>query len=432
MSFHSKAPRTYSIIASFTFIAGLAPFIFNLIVDPYEINPIVDLDIKKSKISEKAHYPLWKIIHYPAATTQIVVLGDSRARALKEKFWHQLGLTNTFNFAYGGATVHEVYDTFHHIKHSPNLQTLVVGIQLRSFDPNHKGGMNRVPEAIRLSSNPLDYYSNWFVSIISVKLLEKKYAEQLHALSEWNFSPITSASAKAKAVSSTDQHAYLELINEEICKNCELPSNTTASPYKVGAGRHAFHFGNGLGVWSPLWPSIASAQTLTGSFKTQVQKNARSDWEKFRFSENLWEYIVEISDWSEKNNVQLLFVIPPTIVEMQQRIVDFGFGELNHNFRMRLANLAPVLDFDFSSPMTSNVNNFTDAYHFNYLAAKQIIGEISLHVATNEVVRKKALKRRQQIICPLSSGETTTKINDENIEVLEGRSCRIWRKKHAK
>jgi len=409
---------------------GLVPFFLNFIVDPYEINPVIDLDIEKAKISEKSHYPLWKIIHYPAEASEVVVLGDSRARALKEKFWHQLGLTNTYNFAYGGATIYELSDTFHYIKNSPNLKTLVIGIQLRSFDPNHKSGMNRVPEAIRLSSNLLDYYTNWFVSRISTKLLGEKYAAQYSAISQMNLSPVSSA--VADPLNKKDQHAYLELIDEEICKNCKLPSNIAPSPYIVNNGKHAYYFGDGLGIWEQLWPPITSRQILEGRFNTQVNKNARSDWKNFQFSEILWSQVIEISEWTKKNNVQLVFVIPPTIVEMQQRIVDFGFGELNHNFRIRLANLAPVMDFDFINPITRDINNFTDAYHFNYVAAKQIIGEVSLRITKDNEVLKRAIKRRKQIICPLSAEEAQTTISDNNIEVLEGRACRIWRKRHDK
>ncbi|MBL4667515.1 MAG: hypothetical protein JKY04_09065 [Sneathiella sp.] len=430
MNSQSKTSRTYSIIAALTFMMGLVPFFLNFVVDPYEINSVIDLDIEKAKISEKSHYPLWKIIHYPAEASEVVVLGDSRARALKEKFWHQLGLTNTYNFAYGGATIYELSDTFHYIKNSPNLKTLVVGIQLRSFDPNHKGGMNRVPEAIRLSSNLLDYYTNWFVSRISTKLLEEKYAAQYSAISQMNLSAVSSAGAAP--VDQKDQHAYLELIDEEICKNCKLPSNIAPSPYIVRNGKHAYYFGDALGVWGRLWPPIASHQILEGRFKTQVNKNARSDWNKFQFSEKLWSQIVEISEWTDKHNVQLIFVIPPTIVEMQQRIVDFGLGELNHKFRIRLANLAPVMDFDFINPITRDINNFTDAYHFNYVAAKQIIGEVSLRITKDNEVLKRAFKRRKQITCPLSIDEAQTTIRDNNIEVLEGRACRIWRKRHDK
>jgi len=115
---------------------------------------------------------------------------------------------------------------------------------------------------------------------------------------------------------------------------------------------------------------------------------------------------------------------------MQQKIVDFGFGELNHKFRLRLAALAPVFDFDFYNSTTSNLKNFSDAYHFNHVTAKQIIGEVSLYLSTQEKVRNKALKRRDQIICPLSEQETRAKTADQTVEVLEGQSCRIWRTHH--
>jgi len=428
MNFRSKSSRVYSAIIAGTFIAGLSPFLFNVVIDPYELSPIFDLDIEKEKISEKSHYPLWKVIHYPEQTTETVILGDSRARALKEKFWHQIGLTNTYNFSYGGATIFEIFDTFQFVKQSPNLKTLIVGIQLRSFDLNHKKGMNRVPEALRLSSNRFTYYSNWFVSRISTKLLEKKYEKQLHSFRQLDFSPVSSA--QAEETSLKDRHAYLELLDEELCRNCKLPTNVTASPYAIRTGHYSYYFGHGLGRWSSLWPEIKTEQTLTGVFGRQVRKNARSDWNKFEFSEELWSRIVQISEWSRENNVKLVFVIPPTIAEMQQKIVDFGFGELNHKFRLRLAALAPVFDFDFYNSTTSNLKNFSDAYHFNHVTAKQIIGEVSLYLSTQEKVRNKALKRRDQIICPLSEQETRAKTADQTVEVLEGQSCRIWRTHH--
>ena len=89
--------------------AGLAPTAFNAIVDPYELNDAFELDLNKQRISEKAHYPLWKFAHYPDDGADTVILGDSRARALRDKYWHELGLKGAYNFAYGGATIHEIY-----------------------------------------------------------------------------------------------------------------------------------------------------------------------------------------------------------------------------------------------------------------------------------------------------------------------------------
>lgn len=430
MSSYSKASRFYSFIALFTFIAGLTPFVFNLVIDPYEVHPLIDVNVEKAKISEKSHYPLWKVVHFPAETTDTIILGDSRARSLKDKYWHQLGLTNAYNFAYGGATIYEIYDTFQYVKNNASLKTLVVGIQLRSFDPNHKKGMNRVPEAIRLSSNPFSYYTNWFVSRIGAKLLEKKYQVQAQYLS--NLKPQLVSSAHAQPASDPEQHAYVELLDEEICKNCRLPTNIAPTAHSIVVGDSGYYFGDGLGVWRGLWPRIASDRILTGKFKKQVSRNARSDWKKFQFSSDLWAHLVEMSVWCEENDVELIFVIPPTIVEMQQRIVDFGFGELNHDFRLRLASLATVFDFDFDNPLTRDIENFTDAYHFDYRSAKQIIGEVAQHVSDDEEVTRLAKKRRKQIICPLSDEETIQRTTDKSVEVLHGQSCRIWRLSHAK
>jgi hypothetical protein len=353
-------------------------------------------------------------------------LGDSRARALKHKFWHQLGLKNTYNFAYGGATIYEIYDTFQIVKNSPQLKTLVISVPLRSFDPNHKKGLNRVPEAIHLSQNNLDYYSNWFVSRISARLLANKYGKQYEFLARLNGNIV--GSARAGTLPGIKSVAYTEKENKENCMNCQLPQNISPSVHSIMIPRNNFHYSNSLGVWQSLWLPINSSRELTGVFRSQVSKNSKSDWRTFEFSEDLWKYFEEIAHWCSKNNVQLMFTIPATILEMQKTITDYGFGPLNHQLRMRLANLAPVLDFDFNSPLTRNVSLFTDAYHFDYRAAKGIIGEMAQFVSDDQKVIAKAIKRRGDITCPQSYAETKRVVTDQHIEVLEGISCRIWRK----
>ena len=78
---------------------------------------------------------------------------------------------------------------------NPNLKNLVVGIQLRSFDLEHKGGMNRVPEALRLKRNPFSYYSSWFVAGVGWSLVEDHYPEAVQYLSlDW-VNPVKEAEA---------------------------------------------------------------------------------------------------------------------------------------------------------------------------------------------------------------------------------------------
>lgn len=100
----TRTVRVYCAAITTAFVLGLAPVLLNFIVDPYEMNAVVELGLDKQKVSEKAHYPLWKVVHFPKDRADIIIMGDSRARALRDKYWHEVGLTGAYNFAYGGAT----------------------------------------------------------------------------------------------------------------------------------------------------------------------------------------------------------------------------------------------------------------------------------------------------------------------------------------
>ena len=158
-----------------------------------------------------------------------------------------------------------------------------------------------------------------------------------------------------------------------------------------------------MGRWSPLWKPISIDRSLPLKFNNQVKKNARSDWQAFNFSNKLWAHLIEISEWCNRNDIDLVFVIPPTIVEMQQRITDFGYGDLNHEFRINLASLAPVIDFDFNNKVTRDIGRFTDAYHFNYKLSKLMVGEISQYLAMTSSSVKLSRKRRKDCCVSYSS-----------------------------
>lgn len=420
-----RSTRFYCFAVASAFVIGVVPILFNLVVDPYEMDDFVDTGLEKKKISEKAHYPLWKVIHYPEKSPSVVILGDSRARSLRHKYWHDFGAKNAYNFSYGGATIYEIYDTFKYVKDNSDLKTLVVGIQLRSFNPQFKNGQNRVPEAIRLVQNPLKYYSNWFVSRIGLRLLQREIKPWLPQITNFGWGITSSAHAKNLAKANTGKTEGST--NPENCDECMLPEYYAPSVHPSFTRIPTHYFANHLGIWRDLWSREKIDRKLAGSFKRQVSRNGKADWRSFEFSNKFWRYMTEISAWSRQNNVKLIFVIPPTIVEMQRRIYEFGYGKLNHDLRGRLAKLGLVVDFDFDSPLTRNVARFTDAYHFNYKAARLIVGEIVQ--LSNEESNAVALarKRRKDIICPVLKNDISNRIANDKMEVLEGRSCRIWR-----
>ena len=381
---------------------------------------VVDLGLEKADISEKAHYPLWKMFHYDADSTGLIVLGDSRARALRDKLWHQLGRDDAYNFAYGAATVPEIHDTFLHVKENPNLKTLVVGLSLRVFNEGHRDNLNRVPEAIKLSENRFQYYTSWFVAKIGWQHLRNRYPNTLDRIS--NFEPRLVSTAHAAGMKQS--MSLSDLLSPDACVGCDLPAvgaQSLPTPYLNGKWG-----GRGYGHWGHVWPAIQIERTLQGKFERQVRKNGRSDWKGFKFSGALWAKITAIAEWCEQNDVQLIFVIPPTISDMQARILEFGLGRVNHEFRLRLSSLAPVVDFDFDNNVTRDLKNFSDAYHFNAGLAKEIVGElVQLTTPENSVV-KKARKRRGDIVCPITPIDQSTTFSDGITRMAEGKACRIW------
>ncbi|WP_422369091.1 hypothetical protein [Pelagibius sp.] len=425
MARFKRRGRFYALALGLAAAAGLAPAVLNLVVDPYNMNGLVDLDLNKQKVSEKAHYPLWKMARYPNEGAATVILGDSRARALREKYWRELGHEDVFNFAYGGATIQEVYDTFLFIRQNPSLKRLIIGIQLRSFDPDHKGGMNRVPEAVELTREPFDYYTSWFVAKVAWRNLQTRYATQMQELEGW-FPRIISP-AQAADYGAPGETPLSMLLGPDACYGCRLPDVTEPVVMPVFSKGPNLGLGRGHGPWSAIWTDSQVDRVLPPRFEHQVRKNGRSDWKSFTFSETLWSRIAEIADWSAANGVELVFVIPPTITEMQARMAGYGHGELNTGFRLRLAALAPVVDLDFDNGMTRDLSQFSDAYHFNAKVARRIVGELVQLVSNDPTSQSKARKRRGALRCPISPGDVAASLSDGMVTMSEGQHCRLWR-----
>ncbi len=424
----SKVGKAFSVFIILLTLLWLTPIIFNYLVDPFNFNDFYDWGTSKRKISEKAHYPLWKILNYPKQQVNSIILGDSRALALKDKYWRQLNMPEVYNFAYGGATLFEIAETFEYLKKNKKIKNLIVGIQLRSFSSTFKKGMNRVPEAIRLASDPKAYYINSFITQISWKHFKSK--SNLEDFSQINFSPFSKVHA---AEFNFDQEQALEqLLNPIYCSVCALPELLYSSPYPshsqlANLGQdNGLWYATDLGFWRDIWPKIDLQRKLPPSFEKQIKKNAKSDWASFHSSSLFWEMLEQMSLWCKNNHIQLIFFIPPTIIEMQQQIGYYGFARENQQLRERLLKLGKLIDFDFNSPLTRNIANFNDAYHFNYQTAKKIIGELGVLVAAEDAAMTLINKRRNSIVCPYTKSRTKLTKTLGAITMRQGISCRVW------
>ncbi|MBL1405834.1 MAG: hypothetical protein COC00_007615 [Rhizobiales bacterium] len=425
---HSRNNLTlYGVSLSLALLAGASPAALTLFVDPYEIFSDKDRTSKITDIAEKRHYPLWKLARYKKGQHDTIILGDSRARSLKDKYWIELGVSKALNLAYGGGTIPEIYSTFNHLKNDPAIKNIVIGIQLRSFDEKHKGGLNRVPEAIRILDNQLEYVKNWIILNTAFDMFRVENKTTLEQIN--SYVPTLVGSANAAELCTKPKR--------NICLNCSLPKNLSSVPFRIRSKGPNLGLGRGnrydgvLGYMSSTqWKTINGLYTLSSIDRTyskkitrQIKRNGNSDWRNFQFSEKYWAQLVEISNWAKANNKTITYIIPPTVQGMQNTIKINSLAPLNHKLRIELAKLGNVYDFDFGNKITADGNNFTDAYHFNSKIARQIVGEVALSIAPTS--KRLVLKRRGKIKCTKTS--TKSKKLTDAVEVLLFDFCRVWK-----
>ncbi len=410
----------YMVIIILLMVAGSAPAAFNFFVDPFAMNQRFGLGLDRKTVSEKAHYALWKMIEFPRQTAEHFVLGDSRARALQDRYWKELSVDGVYNFAYGGATIPEIYDTFVHLQRNVPIKTLIVSLPLRSFYDGHRGGLNRVPEAVHMARNPLSYYTSWFVAGVGWRLIEEQHGETLDSLR--GLLPWSVAGAKAQTL--FNDPSLENLLDPDLCAGCILP------PERRPRTKHSASDLITFGPWRGFWHTERPDRDLTGKFERQVRKSARNDWGSFTFSDSLFGLVEEIARWCHQSGVKLVFVIPPTIADMQWRAVDYGIVLRSMEFRRKLARLAPVVDLDFDNELTRDLSYFTDAYHFDSRLARKMVFELSKVADLDGADEPSERGRDVPLGCPIGIRSQQPAWSDQSVHVYQGRNCRVWRASH--
>ncbi len=410
---------------------GAVPAFLNLTVDPYQMFAKKDRPTAINDIAEKAHYPLWKLAKFKRGAHDTIILGDSRARALRDKYWHELNIPHALNLAYGGGTIPEVFSTFSVIKSDPAIRNLVIGVQLRSFDENHKGGMNRVPEAVELVRHKLEYLKNWNVFQTSLKVFEKEHEEAITQYGSFV------SQANASSLGKEGKTSLSKLLEPDVCFGCDLPtglkpvSQQTLRKGYTYSGRYRLDsYGWGYDIPDYDWQDFQSIYRVSTQIpdlpekhERQVRKNGKADWRGFEFSQNYWKHFQEIGAWAKSEDKNLIFVIPPTITNLQNTIQENGLGKLNHQLRVKLAELGTVVDLDYPNALTEDARRFNDAYHFDSKVARQIVGQIVPLITKNKDSIKKVLKRERDVRC---RSETSKQIA-KSIHLGQGENCRVWR-----
>lgn len=416
-------------------VIGAAPALFTIFVDPYELFGERIRATRVSELAEKDHYPLWKLARYRRGSHDTVILGDSRARALREKYWHELGMEGAINLAYGGGTIPEIHATFDLVKSDSAIRNIVIGIQLRSFDEKHKGGMNRVPEAVRLLSARTEYLKNWSVAKTAFKMLKAENKETVDWLN--TITPTLVARANAQE---PGQVPLRTLLSPEICFSCPLQHDGRPAPQKQWFGRYTvshlprWEMAGVVGFWGateaarflPFYVPQHRQRVLPAKMQRQIDRNGPADWRGFELSAQYWNLLEEISAHARRRGINLTFVIPPTVIEMQATIRDHGLATVNIGLRAELAKLGTVIDLDFPNTLTRKIENFSDAYHFKPAVARAIVGELVSHLTVTERAKPAPAHPQPIIRCSVTEAVDAQSVVDGEVILVSDQNCRRW------
>jgi hypothetical protein len=129
-------------------------------LDPFDLLPIRGPvpDSIKERTSLLLNPTIWKMLEFRRHPIDNVLLGDSRMEAVQPDSILQLTRERYFNFAYGGASLNEMIDTFWFASRVTRLKHVYIGINF-----NHWSDYNYTyrTDAFRsLEANPLLYFTN--------------------------------------------------------------------------------------------------------------------------------------------------------------------------------------------------------------------------------------------------------------------------------
>lgn len=275
-------------------------------IDPYNIireEQQLGLIQQKEGIAKKINYPLYKLVAYQKAPSEVLLLGDSRTNAISSAYIESLIHQKTFNMAYGNGTLEEIIQSFWEANLHQSPKQVYIGINFNLYNEANK--RDRVSEAISLKNSLIHY-------LLSTYCLKSTYL-------------ILKA----------------QLFNQNI--DIEKP------PFS----REDF-------------------------WKHQLAVSAKTFYKRFIPPNYYKKELAKIATYCTKNNIKLVFFIPPTHIDLQNKIKEFGLESEAKKFKNDLNNLAKVYDFDYPNEITFNKNNFKDPFHFNDSISKVITQQLFL------------------------------------------------------
>ena len=130
--------------------------------------------------------------------------------------------------------------------------------------------------------------------------------------------------------------------------------------------------------------SMSSAQSTTEiqnmskeAFWTwTVNTRAAQQYGKWKYPDDGYSRLRKISAYCKNKGIKLSFIIVPLNSEYQQKVTEFKLDGAQSRFNRDIGKLALTYDYDYSSDLSRNKDNFGDPLHITMKVGNDIIDEI--------------------------------------------------------
>ncbi len=126
-------------------------------------------------------------------------------------------------------------------------------------------------------------------------------------------------------------------------------------------------------------PALDSTPPMTREdfWELNIRVKANDYYGKYKYPTELYRSMEGMVEHARSHGVQIVFIIIPHHVEMQQRVEDYGLTVQMIRFKRDLYRLGvPVIDYDYPNDITSRQENFNDPIHYNEEVGKLIVREV--------------------------------------------------------
>jgi hypothetical protein len=106
---------------------------------------------------------------------------------------------------------------------------------------------------------------------------------------------------------------------------------------------------------------------------TQQDAYADKAYRVYRHPDQQHRELQRIAAHCRQRGIRLRFIVFPTFTTVRGRLAAFNLEREFERFKLELSEIAPTIDFDYDSALTTNRANFADPVH--------ITAEVNRHLA---------------------------------------------------